>query len=113
VLVIEGVREGVSVLVGVFVFVGVNVKDGVHEGVKVAVGVNVREGVSVAVGVKVAVEVAVGVLLAVPVITSGVKLTVEVGTVPVGVVEGVQVEVIVGVSCKGLGASPTATKPRQ
>jgi hypothetical protein len=89
--------------------VGVNVKDGVKDGMSV----KVDEAVKVADGVNVVVDVGVGVSVAVPVITNGVKLIVGVGTVPVGVVEGVQVSVTVAINWEGLGASPMAIKPRQ
>lgn len=76
-------------------------------------GVKVWEGVNVAVGVNVVVGVGVEVLVTVPVMTSGVTLMVGDGIVPVGVTEGVQVSVAVGVNCNGLGANDNAIKPRQ
>ncbi len=76
------------------------VKEGVRDGicVKVAEAVKVAEDVKVAEGVKVVVVVGVCVSVVVPVITKGVKLMVGVGTVPVGVIEGVQVSVAVAVN---------------
>ncbi len=73
---------------------GVNVTDGVQEGV--SEGVN--DAVQVADGVNVIVAVGVGVFVVVPVMTNGVKLIVGVGTVPVGVIDGVQVSVTVAVN---------------
>ena len=91
----EGVREGVGVLVGVLVLVGVT--EGVREGVGVLVGVTdgVRVRVDVTDGVLVLVGVTDGVLVLVGV-TDGVRVL-------VGVMDGVRVPVDVRVGvCVGV-----------
>jgi hypothetical protein len=111
VLVADGVDDGVNVTVGELVLVAVNVGEGVSEAVNVADGVEVSEGVTVGVGV--VVGVGVGVFVTVPVMTNGVRLRVGLGTVPVGVMEGVRDWVAVWVNCRGFGRSDKAIKPRQ
>jgi hypothetical protein len=96
-----GVIEGVWVAVGKLVPVGVKVNEGVTVGVEVKVlvggGMN-AVAVTVLVKVNVAVGVNVAVFVIVPVTIRGVPLSVAVGNVPVGVMDGVHVVVAEGVS---------------
>ncbi len=115
-------KEEVAVKVVVGMNVEVNVADGVTVGVRD--GVNVRLGVFVAgwndvgetvtVGVEVGVTVEVGVLVTVCVRTTGVRLCVEICSVPVIVGPTVGVTSVgVGVAVLESGASANASQPMQ